>query len=103
LSMRKKQKRPEPEVHELIVREAKYRVGCNDFEPSFTLHRTDPDPTLYPSASWDVHGIRDADTWASDCAQAFKEAVDRARRKFDIEWRSPEGGAYCARCSPGRG
>ena len=24
--------------------------------------------------------------WEPDCAQAFKEAVARARRKFDIAW-----------------
>jgi len=44
------------------------------------------DPTAYPSANRDVGETRDAETWPPDCAQAFNEAVARARRKFDIAW-----------------
>jgi hypothetical protein len=82
----KKQKRTEAEIHAMIVRDAKMRLGCTDFAPEFTLHRTDVDPTRYPSANWDVQEARNVDTLARDCAQAFKEAVARARRKFDIAW-----------------
>jgi hypothetical protein len=84
--MPKKQKCTEAEVHSMIVRDAKQRLGCAEFAPDFTLHRTDVDPTGYPSANWDVQDARNVDTWAPDCAQAFKEAVARARRKFDITW-----------------
>ena len=84
--MPKKQKRTETEVRAMIERDAKQRLGCQEFEPEFTLHQTDVDPTRYPSANWDVQETRNADTWARDCAQAFREAVDRARRKCDIAW-----------------
>ncbi len=84
--MPKKQKRTEQEIHAMIVRDATMRIGCADFAPEFTLHRTEVDPTRYPSANWDVESVRNAETWKPDCAQAFKEAVDRARRKFDIDW-----------------
>jgi hypothetical protein len=84
--MPKKPKRTEREIHDTIARDVKIRLGCKDFEPEFTLHRTDEDPTRYPSANWDVHGARNVDDWPPDCAQAFKEAVARARRKFDIVW-----------------
>jgi len=30
--------------------------------------------------------VGNADGWPRDCAQAFKEAVARTRRKFDIAW-----------------
>jgi hypothetical protein len=86
--MPKKPKRTEQEVHAMIVTDAKIRLGCKDFAPEFTLHRTDEDPTRYPSANWDVHEMRNVDTWAPDCAEAFSEAVARARRKFDIAWSS---------------
>ncbi len=76
----------EQEVHAMIVRDAKIRLGCADFAPEFTLHRTYEDPTRYPRANWDVRETHNADNWAPDCAQALKEAVDRARRKFDIAW-----------------
>ena len=33
-----------------------------------------------------MQSIRSADAWQPDCAQAFKEAVARARGKFDIAW-----------------
>jgi len=82
----KKQKRTEAEVHAMILWDAKMRIGCADFAPEFTLHQTDVDATRYPSANWDVQGARNVDDWAPDCAQAFKEAVAAARRKFDIAW-----------------
>ena len=72
----------------MIVRDAKMRLGCQDVEPEFTLHRTDVDPTHYPSANWDVESARNVEAWKPDCAQAFKEAVATARRKFNIAWRS---------------
>jgi len=84
--MPNRQKLTEPEIHAIIVSDAKIRLGCKDFEPDFTLHRTDVDPTRYPSANWDVQSASNADGWAPDCAQAFKEAVAQARRKFDIAW-----------------
>ena len=65
----------------MIVRDAKMRLGCADFAPDFTLHEI-RDTT----ANWDVDSVRNADGWPPDCAQAFKEAVARARRKFDIAW-----------------
>jgi hypothetical protein len=40
--------------------------------------------TRDPLANWDVHVPRNVDDWPPDCAQAFKEAVAQARRKFDI-------------------
>ena len=77
----KKQKRTEQEVRATIVKDAKIRLGCADFAPDFTLHKAHDQ-----WANWDVHETRNADTWAPDCAQALKEAVARARRKFDIAW-----------------
>ena len=84
----KKPKRTEPEIHALIVKEAKYRLGCKDFEPEFMLHKRPPKTGggAGDSANWDVRETHNAETLAPDCAQAFKEAVDRARRKFDIAW-----------------
>ena len=79
--MPKKQKRTEAEIHAMIVQDAKIRLGCADFAPDFTLHEA-RDPT----ANWDVQSARNVEAWAPDCAQAFKEAVARARRKFDIAW-----------------
>ena len=79
--MPKKQKRTEAEVHAMIMKDSKMRLGCADFAPDFTLHET-----RHPTANWDVHSAHDADDWPHDCAQAFKEAVARARRKFDIAW-----------------
>ncbi len=76
----------EAAVHAMVVRDAKMRLGCDDFEPEFTLHRTHVDPTRYPSANWDVESTRNSEAWKPHCAQAFKEAVVRARRKFDIVW-----------------
>jgi len=84
--MPKKPKRPEPEIHALIIKEAKYRLGCKDFEPVFTLHRIEDDPRTFPHSNWKVFSIEKADTWKPDCAQAFDEAVARARRTFDIAW-----------------
>jgi hypothetical protein len=37
-------------------------------------------------ANCGVQIARNKDTWLVDCAQAFEEAVARARRKFDIAW-----------------
>jgi len=85
--MPKKPKRPEAEIHAMIVSDAKIRIGCKDFAPEFTLHPTEIDPTRYPNANWDVHKMHNADSWLPNCAEAFREAVARARRKYDIEWR----------------
>jgi len=84
----KKPKLPEPEIHALIIREAKYRLGCSDFEPDFTLHERVPGSggASGESANWNVRETRNTDTWAPDCADAFKEAVARARRNYDISW-----------------
>jgi hypothetical protein len=79
--MPKKQNRTEAEVHAMIVRDVKIRLGCADFAPDFTLHEIRD-----PAANWDVESVRSDDGWPPDCAQAFKEAVARARRKFDITW-----------------
>ena len=79
--MAKKEKRTQAEVHAMIVRDAKMRLGCADFAPDFTLRETRD-----PMANWDVDSVHNADGWVPDCAQAFKEAVARARRKFDITW-----------------
>ncbi len=76
-----KQKRTEQEVHAMIVRDSKMRLGCAAFAPAFTLPEV-RDPT----ANWNVEGARDVDAWPPDCAQAFQEAVARALRKFDIAW-----------------
>lgn len=79
--MPKKPKRPEVEIHAMIVTDAKIRLGCRDFTPEFTLVQgTDA------AANWDVGMLRDSADWPRACAQAFKEAVARARRKFDIAW-----------------
>ena len=81
-----KKRKPEQEVHDMIAREVRFRLGCKDFAPEFTLHRTDVDPSGYPSANWEVQSATNVDDWKPDCAQAFKEAVARARRKFDMAW-----------------
>jgi len=39
-------------------------------------------------ANWDVQSAANVDDWKPDCAQVFKEAVARARRKFDNDWTS---------------
>ena len=86
--MPRKPKRTEPEIHALIVKETRYRLGCADFEPDFTLRERAPGSGggSGESANWDLRETRNAETWAPDCTQAFKEAVDRARRTFDIAW-----------------
>ena len=84
--MLKKPKLTEREIHAMIVSDAKIRIGCRDFEPEFTLHRTDVDPTRRSSANWDVEGAQNVEAWKPECAEAFQEAVARARRKFDIAW-----------------
>jgi len=63
----------------MIVKDAKIRLGCADFAPEFTLRATHDS-----MANWDVQETRNADTWAPDCAQAFKEAVARARRSSTL-------------------
>jgi hypothetical protein len=65
----------------MIVRDSKMRLGCTDFAPDFTLSETHDQ-----TANWDVSETRNADAWLPDCAQAFREAVARARRKFDVAW-----------------
>ena len=77
----KKRKQSEAEIRAMIVQDSKMRLGCADFAPDFTLYETRD-----PQANWDVHSARNVDDWPPDCAQAFKEAVARARRKFDIAW-----------------
>jgi len=79
--MPKKPTRTEAEIHAMIVKEAKVRIGCAEFAPDFTLGKRHD-----PRANWDVESARNVEAWAPDCAQAFKEAVARARRKFDIAW-----------------
>jgi hypothetical protein len=86
--MPKKPKLTEPEIHAMILKDVKIRLGCQDFEPVFTLHRIEDDPRTFPHSNWKVFSVEKADTWKPDCAQAFDEAVARARRKFDIEWRA---------------
>ena len=84
--MPKKQKRTEREIRALIISDARIRIGCSDFAPAFTLHRTEIDPSKYPSANWDVESTEGVELWPPDCTQAFREAVARARRKFDMAW-----------------
>lgn len=84
--MPKKPKLTEPEVHAMILKDVKIRLGCSDFEPEFTLHEVRDDPSKFSHSNWNVDGVKNADTWKPDCAQAFDEAVGRARRKFDIAW-----------------
>ena len=84
--MPKKPKLTEPEVHALIVKEARYRLGCKDFEPVFTLHQVRDDPAKFPHSNWNVSSVENVDTWKRDCAEAFDEAVARAHRSYDIAW-----------------
>jgi len=86
--MPRRKKLTEPEIHALVVKEVKYRRGCEDFESDFTLHRVERgDPARYPHANWDVDSAQNVEAWPPECVQAFKEAVARARGKFDIAWR----------------
>src|SRR3989442_11337489 len=78
-----KKRLTEPEIHSMILTDVKIRLGCKDFQPEFTLHRTSVDPTRYPSANWHVASARNVEASKPDCAEAFQEAVARARRKFD--------------------
>jgi hypothetical protein len=78
--MPKKQKRTEQEVRAMIITDAKYRLFCEDFAPEFTLREVRGSP------NWEVASTRNPESWAPDCAEAFKEAVQRARRLFDIAW-----------------
>ncbi len=77
--MPKKPKRPEADVHAMIVKDSKMRLGCTDFAPEFTIHEVRD-----PAGNWEIRLVGTADGWPADCAQAFKEAVDRARREFDV-------------------
>ncbi len=79
--MPRRVKQTEQEVHAVIVRDTKMRLGCADVAPDFTIHET-----LDQWANWDVQSATSVDDWKPDCAQAFKEAVARARRKFDSAW-----------------
>ncbi len=87
--MPKKKIITEPEAIALIIREAMYRLGCEDFTPTFTLQRSEPDePGRFPRANWDATPD-DVERWPPDCAEAFREAITRNRGKYDIDWRHP--------------
>ncbi len=77
--MPKKQKRTEEETHSLIVRDSKIRHGCSEFQPDFTLREIRD-----TVANWDLGEAHNVHEWPPGCTQAFKEAVARMRRKFDI-------------------
>ena len=79
--MPKKQKRTEQEVRAMIVKDSAMRLGCTGVALAFALRETRD-----LAANWEVYSVLNADAWAPDCPQAFKEAVERARRKFDIAW-----------------
>ena len=59
----------------------KVRLGCRDFAPEFDLREVHGQ-----AANWDISETRNAESWPPDCAQTFREAVARARRKFAIAW-----------------
>jgi hypothetical protein len=84
--MPKKPKLTVPEIHATILKDVKIRLGCKDFAPEFTVHRIDDDPRTFPHSNWNVASVENAGTWKPDCAEAFQEAVARARRTFDIAW-----------------
>ncbi len=76
------------EARALIIKEAMYRLGCEDFTPVFTLRRAEHDaPGCYPRANWDADAIGGAESWPPECAEAFREAVTRIRGKYNIDWR----------------
>src|SRR5262245_11776171 len=84
--MPKKKLLTEADPIALIVKEAKYRIGCENFTPTFSLRRAEPDgPGHFPRANWDAtpEGI---ESWPRDCAEAFREAVTRNRGKYDLDW-----------------
>src|SRR6266849_3539352 len=91
--MPKKQKRTEQEIHAMIVRDAKIRLGCADFEPDFTLYEP-RDQT----ANWDVHSARNG-----RLAARLRPSIHGGRRSSTpqvrhclaagLETRSPNGGA----------
>ena len=58
--MPKKPKRPEAEIHAMIEREAKMRLGCADFGPDFTIQETRD-----PRANWEARGV-DPAGWLPD-------------------------------------
>jgi len=83
--MPKKKRLTEPEVHALITKEARYRLGCEDFAPDFTLHQTEVDRTRYPNANWDVLEMHNSDAWLPDArgiqgADARQTSSDRLER-----------------------
>ncbi len=82
---KKKPRLTEAEVHAMIVRDAKLRLGYKDFEPEFTLYPT-PDDQPEWRANWGLWRVVNVPDWAPDCAEAFMEAIQRARMKFDIAW-----------------
>lgn len=86
--MPKRPKLPEADLHAMIGREARYRIGCKDFVPAFTLRKRVPvaDGRAGSAANWEMASTRNADTWPPDCAQAFAEAVARAQRSYDVVW-----------------
>jgi len=43
--MPKKQKRPKAEIHAMIVKDTKIRLGCSDFAPDFTIKETRSETT----------------------------------------------------------
>ena len=57
--MPNKERRAEQEIHALIVKDAKIRLGCSDFDPDFTLHHAEL--TSYPAANCDVQSVRGAE------------------------------------------
>lgn len=86
--MPKKKQLTEAEAHALILKEARYRQGCEGFTPVFTLRRAEPDTSgRYPRANWDAELGERAASWPRDCAQAFRKPVERNRGKYDVDWR----------------
>jgi len=82
--MPKKPKRPEADIRAMIVKDSKMRLGCSDFAPEFTIYEV-----RNPAGNWEVRIAGDTEGWPPNCSQAFREAVDQARRKFDIVWPWP--------------
>jgi len=90
--MPKKKIITEAEACDLIIKEAKYKIGCQDFEPVFRLRPAEPPAELwrYPRANWDAT-LDAPEIWLADCVQAFRDAVTRNRGKYDIDWRLSTG------------
>jgi len=79
--MPKKPNRAEQDVHAMIVRDAKMRLGCSDFAPEFTIHEI-----RNPAGNWEVRITGEADDWPPNCAQGVQGGGRPSRRKFDIAW-----------------